>query len=171
MPRPTLLVTLPLHSTPTQTSYIHEPPVNPQTAYHKSIYEPEFSVEWFGTFDIVLNALDNLGTSNTNSLTHSGKSSCQHDVSGLERSAHRVGYRRVSGSSHRSRSGITTRTPLKARASQNASTAIQSLPRRPTRSAQLDPRPRLPSTASCGQRHFCLGNFDRINLIQNAFRQ
>ncbi|KAJ3192187.1 E1 ubiquitin-activating protein uba2 [Irineochytrium annulatum] len=30
------------------------------TSYHESIFAPEFSVSWFASFDIVLNALDNL---------------------------------------------------------------------------------------------------------------
>ena len=31
------------------------------TPLHANIKEAQFDVEWFGSFDIVLNALDNLG--------------------------------------------------------------------------------------------------------------
>jgi ubiquitin-like 1-activating enzyme E1 B len=30
------------------------------TAYHASIFEPQFSLEWFKSFDLVMNALDNV---------------------------------------------------------------------------------------------------------------
>ncbi|KAI9099384.1 hypothetical protein DFS34DRAFT_642694 [Phlyctochytrium arcticum] len=42
-----------------ETALLFNPNVN-ITAYHDSIYEPQFSLPWFKRFDLVLNALDNL---------------------------------------------------------------------------------------------------------------
>ena len=44
-----------------ETALQFNPNVNIK-AYHESIYDAQFDVAWFKSFDLVMNALDNLGS-------------------------------------------------------------------------------------------------------------